>query len=134
MSNIISTRNAALGFASWLIPFAAAFMFYDQAGQLTIPLPLFKSIMVVIGGGVGVGLLVEAFKRIRPSVRTGLALGACWLAINLVLDVLVLVLLMGMPLLVYSYDIGLRYLLIPIFSTGMGMVAERQVRLDEARK
>jgi hypothetical protein len=37
----------------------------------------------------------------------------------------ILVLLMKMPIELYLYDIGLRYLLIPIISASMGIVAAR---------
>jgi hypothetical protein len=116
-----------LGLASWLIPFLVSSLFFDRTGQLLIEQPLFKSIMVVVGGGSGVVLLAVAFKRLIPSAASGLALGSYWLPINLLLDVLVLVLVMKMPIMLYVTDIGVRYLLMPIISTGMGAVAVRAV-------
>ena len=50
-----------LGLLSWVLPFVLSSLFFDQAGQLTIARPLFKSLMVVTGGGIGVALLVLAF-------------------------------------------------------------------------
>jgi hypothetical protein len=130
MSGIFTIRTTLLGFLSWLVPFVVSFLFFDRAGQLLVPQPLFKSAMVVIFGGLGVGLLVVAFRRIPPSPRSGLALGCYWLAINLVLDLLVLVPFVQMPVVSYFYDIGLRYLLIPIVGTAMGVVGSQGYRVD----
>jgi hypothetical protein len=120
----MTLRTTLLGFMTWLVPFLASVPFFDRAGQLLISQPLFKSIMVVVGGLVGVALLAVAFRRIAASPASGLALGLYWLAINLVLDLIVLVALLKMPLVLYLYDIGLRYLLIPIIAVGMGAVAK----------
>ncbi len=114
-----------LGLASWVIPFVLAFLFFDQTGQLAIARPLFKSLMVLIGGGTGVALLVAAFRWVQPTLNTGLMIGCLWLAINLILDYLVLVPMAGMTASEYIQDIGLRYLLIPIIAAGMGYLAER---------
>jgi hypothetical protein len=120
---IVNGRITLLGLLSWAVPLAASFLFFDRTGQLTISQPLFKSIMVVVSGGFGAALLVLAFRRVLPSWRTGLALGCYWLFLNLALDLLVLVPLTGMTIKTYFYDIGLRYLLIPIVSTAMGAAA-----------
>jgi hypothetical protein len=125
MRRIFTFRTTLLGLASWLIPFAASFLFFDGTGQLLISQPLFKSIMVLVGGVSGAALLVAAFRRIEVSPASAFALGCYWLAINLVFDVVALVALMRMPLALYLYDIGLRYLLIPVISTSMGIVAVR---------
>jgi hypothetical protein len=129
--SVVSWRTTILGFLSWAIPFVASFAFVDRAGQWLIPYPLFKSIMVVVFGGLGTWFLVLAFRRTKPTRRTGLALGLYWLAINLVLDLIVLSPLTGMTVVSYMHDIGLRYLLIPIIATAIGAAAERAAQ--EAR-
>jgi hypothetical protein len=90
-----------------------------RGGQLMVPLPLFKSAMVVVGGGVGAALLVAAFRRVPPSTTNGFVLGLYWLVINIVLDLLILVPMTKIPVQEYLFDIGLRYLLMPIMSTAM---------------
>ena len=122
---IVTRRITLLGFISWLVPFVVSFLFVDRHGQFLIPQPLFKSLMVVIFGGFGTWLLLVAFRHVPPNPRSGLGLGCYWLAINLVLDLAVLVPFVKMPVVAYFYDIGLRYLLIPIISTALGVVAER---------
>jgi hypothetical protein len=129
LRTVFTLRATLLGLASWLIPFALSFFFFDRIGQLLIPQPLFKSIMVVVGGLSGVALLAAAFRRTDASLTSGFALGCYWLAINLLLDLAVLVAIMKMPLTHYLSDIGLRYLLIPIISTGMGSVAASSAKV-----
>jgi hypothetical protein len=130
MKNVLTRRMTALGFLSWLLPFALSFLFFDGSGQLLISQPFFKSLMVVLGGGSGALLLVFAFRKLEPSAWTGLALGLYWLALNLGLDIAILVPLTKMPIVTYLYDIGLRYLLIPIFSMAMGAAAVSRAAKD----
>lgn len=120
---ILNRRTLFLGLLSWALPFALSFLFFDQTGQLVVPRTLFKSLMVVIGGGIGVGLLVIAFQRIEASFLSGAAIGCYWLALNLMLDLLILVPMSAMTYTEYFYDIGLRYLLLPIIAAAMGKVA-----------
>lgn len=126
--SVISLRTTILGLLSWAIPFVVSFAFVDRTGQWLIPYPLFKSIMVVVFGGLGTWFLALAFRRIDPTWRSGLALGLYWLAINLVLDLIALLPLTGMTVVDYLFDIGFRYLLIPIIAMAMGTVAERAVQ------
>lgn len=125
MTALLSLRNLGLGVLSWLVPFAASIVFFDSSGALRIPQPLFKSLMIVVFGGIGVALLVIAFRRFSPTARNGMALGGLWLLINLVLDIAVLLPMSGMSLGLYLEDIGLRYLLMPIIGLGMGLIADR---------
>jgi hypothetical protein len=133
MAGVFTIRTTVLGCVSWLIPFVASFLFFDRTGQLLIPQPLFKSMMVVVVGGIGVALLVSAFRRVPPSLHSGLALGCYWLAINVALDLAVLVPLVRMPVVLYLYDIGLRYLLLPVVGTAMGVVGARRASPDTRR-
>lgn len=119
---------ALYGLLSWVIPFIAAFAFIGPGGKLHVPQPLFKSAMVVIAGAVGALLLARTFRRVMPTRGNGLVIGLYWLAINLVLDFLVLLPMNKMKPTDYLMDIGLRYLLIPIIATAMGAVGERAGR------
>jgi len=110
------------GFLLWLIPFIAAFPFVDQSGSFLIPETFFKSIMIVVGGLVGVTLAIMYFKEIGTDyVKEGVIIGVVWLVINLGID-LVFVSMGFFPMTVSQYftDIGLRYLSIPIYTIGMG--------------
>ncbi len=113
------------GFLSWLGPFGVAFAFVDRTGHIAVPVELFKSLMIVIGGAWGCFLLARVFRRCPLTLGTGLSVGVFWLLINGAADLLVLVPMSHMSLSMYAMDIGLRYLLIPIFGTTLGIVAER---------
>jgi len=126
MSLMANWRIWVFGLLSWLVPFAASLAFFDSSGTVTIAQPLFKSLMVVIGGGVGAALLVFVFGRIPATFRSGLIVGSVWLLINLALDLVVLVPMSGGSVGDYVADIGLRYLMIPIMAVAIGVVAQRQ--------
>ncbi len=112
------------GFLSWLIPFLVSIPLYPQ-GQPVLDVQVVKSILVVVGGLVGVVLALRYFRNVKGGfAKEGLVLGASWFAINCVLDILVLVLLFGMDFTAWAGQIGIRYLLIPIITTGMGMAME----------
>jgi len=112
------------GFLSWLIPFLVSIPLYPQ-GQPILDVQVAKSILIVIGGLVGVILALRYFRDVKGDfAREGLVLGIAWFVINSVLDILVLVSLFGMDLLTWAGQIGIRYLLIPVITTGMGMAME----------
>ena len=104
----------------------ASLAFFDSSGTVVIAQPLFKSLMVVIGGATGAALLVLVFRRIPATFQSGLVIGSLWLAINLLLDLAILVPLSGSSFADYFQDIGLRYLMSPILAVAMGTVAQRQ--------
>ena len=125
MSAAFSLRSLGLGFLSWLLPFAVSVVFFGPGGQLWLPQPLFKSLMVVIGGGIGLWLLLAAFRRQRLTIMSGLTTGIVWFVINIVLDIGILLPMSGMTLTLYIEDIGLRYLLLPLIALALGVQAER---------
>lgn len=123
MNSLFGVRSLILGLVSWAVPFCAAALFFDEHGDLTIPRPLFKSIMVVCFGGVGCWLLLLQFCRTNMSIRSGFLLGFYWCLINLIMDYFILLPLAGMEPLEYFYDIGLKYLLMPIIGASLGSAA-----------
>lgn len=118
-------RTTVAGLLSWAIPFFAAFPFFSPEGGLIVPQPLFKSIMVVVGTVVGVALLVWMLRRFGASLMVGLVIGLYWLLINWVLDIVVLLPMSGSSLTEWFYDIGIRYLSLPIVAAGMGWVGRK---------
>jgi len=113
------------GLITWIVPFVTSFLFFNmETQQLSINELFFKSIMIVEGGLIGVFLLVHYFRKISDRfVKEGLIIGLCWFFINIVLDVVVLLPTSQMDFGTYFQQIGMRYLLIPIISLGMGYVA-----------
>ena len=116
-------RNILYGFLAWLIPFVTAFFFYSKEGGLVIDIFLFKSIMIVVGAISGAFLLVSYFKRIHANyLMEGIVVGFTWFAINILLDLLVLVPMSEMSRADYFAQIGLRYLFMPVMSIMVGAV------------
>jgi uncharacterized membrane protein YpjA len=116
-----NVRMLVYGFFTWLIPFLAAFLFYGKDGKLAIDPLVFKVVIAVIGGIVGIAFLVAYFKRIDKDYLTeGVIIGTVWLVMNIVLDLLTLVMMFQMQIGTYLMQIGLSYLMIPTMAIGMG--------------
>ena len=114
-------RNILYGFIAWLIPFAASFFFYTREGKLTIDIFLFKTIMIIVGSITGSILLIFYFRKIETDFfKEGIAVGAVWFSLNILLDLAVLIPMSGMSLPVYFTQIGLRYLVMPAMSMAVG--------------
>jgi uncharacterized membrane protein YpjA len=118
------------GFLTWVIPFVVSFFFYDKTGHLLIvDIFLFKSIMIITGCLTGVVLLALYFKNINEKyLYHGILIGIVWLAMNWILDFLILVPMAKLSLYDYFAQIGLRYLIIPIISIGTGYMLARKAR------
>ncbi len=119
------------GLILWAVPFFSGFPFVDASGNFIVDEISFKTIMILVGGFTGVALAVAYFKNIQTDyVKDGILLGVIWLAISLSFD-LVMVGVGFFPMTVTEYftDIGLRYLIMPIYTVGMGICvdAERQL-------
>lgn len=116
-----------LGFLSWAIPFIISFFFYTKDGVLTIDIFLFKSLMIVIGSFSASVLLILFFKKVSENfVKESIKVGLAWFLINLVLDGIVLLPMSKMSIADYLSQIGLRYLVIPIFTITIGMVVQEK--------
>lgn len=112
------------GLIVWLIPFIVSFAFVDRNGNFLIAETFFKSIMIVTGSFVGVVLAIRYFKDVETDyVKEGVLLGTIWLVVNLAID---LSMVYGgfFPMTVTQYftDIGMRYLTMPIYTSGMGYI------------
>jgi uncharacterized membrane protein YpjA len=113
------------GFVAWLIPFVASFLFYTSEGTLTVDVRFFKCVMVVIGTATAAVLLVSYFKKIDSSyLKEGIVVGLIWFAVNILLDVVILIPMSGMTLTDYFMNIGLGYLAMPAMSIMVGAALE----------
>lgn len=120
----INLKVILFGVLLWLIPFGISFLFYKD-GQLMIDIHLFKSIMILIGSVTGAILLVLHFLTIETNyLNEGIIVGLVWFAINIILDLVILVPMSGMSIGTYFAQIGLRYLMIPTMSIAIGYVAD----------
>ena len=104
MTQKLIIRNLLLGFLSWLIPFAVSFLFYKPGGAL-----------------VGCYLLIKYFKITEGDfIKNGIIVGLSWFAINIILDVVILIPIMKSTFTDYFMSIGIAYFSIPAISIAMG--------------
>lgn len=109
------------GIITWLIPFIASFFLYSRTGTPVVNVFLVKTIMIVLGAFAGVLLLVIYFRGIEKNyLKEGIIVGLTWLIINWLLDFVILLPLAKVNMAIYFSQTGLRYLIIPIISIGMG--------------
>ncbi len=108
------------GVLVWLIPFVTALLISPLRESAR---PLFESIMPVVVTVATVAFAVLYFRRVSSChVREGVLLGALWYAINVVIDLpLMLTGPIGMSFGEYMADIGLTYLIIPAVTIGFGL-------------
>jgi hypothetical protein len=77
--------------------------------------------MIVVGSITGAILLVLYFKKIKADyLKEGIITGIIWFAVNIVLDLLILIPMSGMPVPTYFTQIGLGYLAIPAMAIAVG--------------
>ena len=130
MKNVL--RVLLLGLITWIVPFVAGFLFFDQTGQLGIDVYLFKTIMIIVGGLIGSVAIIAYFKRQNIYfLKHGILIGFVWFAMNIILDIFILIPISDMSLHEYFNQIGLRYLLIPIMCVLCGYLLEIRSELKK---
>jgi hypothetical protein len=129
MSRSFALKIVWTGLVTWAIPLALSFAFYGRDGQPLVPLATFKSIMFIAGSAVGLWMLALVFKKGPPVPHAGWIVGLAWLAINVLLDLAVLVGGMGMGIGTYFTTIGLGYLTIPIMTVAVDRIVRRSLRV-----
>lgn len=118
-------RLLLLGLLTWTVPFVVAFAFYDRQGQLATSYGLFKSTMVVVSGLTGCFALYRYMSKIETGfIRHAWIAGLVWLALNLLLDILILIPMSGMSFKEYLTTIAPGYLLIPVICVSGGMLMQ----------
>lgn len=121
-------RTSLFGILVWLVPFLVAFFPLKESWR-----SLFESVMPVALALVVVACAVRYFRRVSSiSAAEGAGLGLLWLALSV---------LIGLPLMLspptsytveeYAADVGLTYLMIPIITIGMAVVASRNGEKDK---
>lgn len=119
------------GFLVWLAAFVVAFAIFPLRESSR---PLFESIMPVVVTTASAVLAVIYFRGVTGRyLREGVILGLVWLAINVLIDIPLL--LTGGPMQMtlgqYPADIGLTYLIIPAVTIGIGLGCEGVARNAE---
>ena len=108
-------RTTLLGLMIWGIPFLTGFLFYNQSGELSVDIFLFKTVMLIVGAIGGAWAIILFFKKVEQSyLQESILAGLIWFAVNILLDIIILLPINGMGMEEYFVQIGLRYLSIPI--------------------
>ncbi|HDQ45828.1 MAG TPA: hypothetical protein ENN17_10090 [bacterium] len=109
----------------WVIGFAAGCAMWPIHSTHQL---LFKSVMIVVMTFVGM-IFIRLYFESVPSryKREGIRIGLVWLFLNLALDLVVLVGLFKSGLREYLIGVGLRYLMIPILTTGVGIILDQKL-------
>ena len=115
------------GILSWLIPFAVSMFFYNKEGRITIDIFLFKSIMILTGSLAGAFLMNSIIKKYYIKKGEGLIIGLIWYIINIGLDLIILLPMAHLSIVDYFYQMGIRYLIIPIMCGSIGYAANNRI-------
>jgi hypothetical protein len=111
---VLWKRAVLLGLLSWVIPFALGFVAFPVKKWNA---PLFATMMFLIVLLTAGALLIRYFHGRPVAAREALAVGALWLAMNLVFDYPMFAYgPMKMTVLGYYSEIGLTYFTFPIFA------------------
>ena len=129
MTKQMLTKNLWFGLLSWLIPFVVSFLFYKPGGELVVPYATFKSTIMVVGTLSGCYLMIRYFKYVSDDfIRNGAIVGLSWLAVNLILDTVILIPIMKTTFANYFMTIGISYISIPVISIAMGYLLARKAK------
>ena len=122
----LTRRMWLYGFLIWLIGFAVGCVMWPI---YPTHLLLFKSVMIVVMTLVGMMFIRFYFKSVTSQYkREGIRIGLVWLLLNLALDLIVLVGLFKSDLGEYLISVGLRYLVIPILTIGIGSILDQKLK------
>ena len=109
-------RAIGAGFLSWAVPFALSFLLFPLKRENP---PLFATLMMLIVLAVAVVLLRFYFRGRQVSPGAAACVGAVWLALNLACDYPMFAYgPMKMTAAAYYSEIGLVYLVFPLFGFG----------------
>lgn len=88
---------------------------------------LIKTIMIVVSSAIGGFLLVKYFQTVEKNyLKESILLWLIWLVMNWFLDFAILIPMSGMVFQDYVIQIGLRYLMISIFSISIGTILSKK--------
>jgi hypothetical protein len=123
---LIWKRALLLGFLSWAIPFVVSFAVFPVKRANA---PLFSTVMTLVVLMTAGVLLGFYFRDRAVSVREAVLVSTLWLAVSLVLDYPMFAYgPMKMTAGSYYSEIGLSYLIFPVFALGAARLAASQAR------
>ena len=116
------------GFLVWLVPFLVSFVVFPLRASMY---PLFESIMSVIVAISAVTFSYFYLKGIEINfVRESILIGIVWFIINIVIDLIMFMPSSPMHMAFNDYimGIGIKYLIIPSVTIGLGYMAQNKVK------
>ena len=123
---ILWKRGLVLGFLSWLLPLVISFFILPIKRSNA---PLFSTVMVLVVLLVAGVLFYSYFRGRTVTISEALLVGVLWFACNLALDYpLFSHGPMRMTVLSYYSEIGLAYLIFPLFGFGAARLVCSQHR------
>jgi hypothetical protein len=116
-------KAGLFGFLLWLIPFVVSVLIFPLRATQR---PLFESIMPVVIAAWTVFFCILYLTSIKEGFqKEGILIGVIWLCMSIVLDLMLFMEgPMKMPLLDYTEDIAITYLMIPAITIGFGYVLD----------
>lgn len=121
----LSPKVLGYGLLTWVIPFVCSMPLMSPEGVPKVDPALFKALMTVVSVSFGSWALQRVLLRSAQVAQgSALALGLGWMAINLLLDLVVLVAIFGMPLQRWLWTVALVYVCIPVMAWAMGRVRD----------
>ena len=112
-----------LGVLSWLHPFLVSVPLISPEGGPIIDVFAFKTLMLLVDGVVGAVLFAYHVPRLGENYLVGtITADVVWFVLNVGLDLIVLVALLGRPAEEWVVGTGAQYLLLPIQAAAIGFV------------
>jgi hypothetical protein len=112
----------------WLFPFLFSFLFFRPDRTMAISMTFFKSIMIVVSTAIAVFALMKYLKELKTDniIKEALIAGLTVFAVNISIDLILVVTgFFDMTITSYFTDIGLRYVIFIIISTGLGYMIKK---------
>jgi len=129
---ILWKRSLFLGFLSWLFPFVISFFVFPLKRW---DAPLFATIMTLVELLVAGAMFYFYFRNRTIAVSEAFLVGGLWFLCNLALDYpLFSHGPMRMTVLAYYSEIGLDYLILPLFGFGAARLACSQATRQRDRQ
>ena len=123
---ILWKRAFLLGLLSWAIPFAVSVAAFPLK---RVNAPLFEAVMTLVLVMTAGVLLRSYFRGRRSAVGEAVVVGALWLAVNLVFDYPMFAYgPMKMTAAKYYSEIGVDYLIFPVFALAASRLAPKDAR------
>jgi len=133
MRAFLHRRVFLAGLASWIVPLLLSMGFFDREGELTVPEGLFHCVMSVVLAGIIAWLMVWVARAVTLTACAGLVIGLLWLAMNGMLDALLLLPMTGMGAGAWVENVGPRYLAIPLVTAAIGAAVSPRSSRPAAR-